>query len=159
MPETKVKNSKTKANNSKVGFTTYLLEMSDHTQRKITIPSPWKVTFGPLMPGSRSLQENSGGATALRVYEGTIQRAAITNVKAFRDMSIVIEERITKTEQETYVKDTPTGAKAVVVEAVVHHWQNPDAPQRSKEANTNGFKRLAGNKHSRKNYDDDQNIL
>ncbi len=41
---------------------------------------------------------------------------------------IPIEERITKTQQETFTKQTPKGAKNVIVEGHVHEWINPDSP-------------------------------
>lgn len=51
---------------------------------RIIIPANWKVTFGPLTPGSKY-----GGSYALRVYESeTKQRAVFVDVTSFRDLSI-----------------------------------------------------------------------
>lgn len=114
----------------KQGTTTYLLTMSDDTLRKVTVPDTWKVTFGPLVPGSKGIEGMNGRAgICLRFYEDKDkQRAVFTDVKSFRDTSIAIEERVTRTQQETYTKDTPEGAKQVIVEGHVHEWRNPDAP-------------------------------
>jgi hypothetical protein len=110
--------------------TTYLLTMKDGDLKKITIPSSWKLTFGCLFPGSKGIAP-SGGA-ALRVYDGTQQKAVFTDVESFRDMGIQIEERITTTKQETYTKQGDGAGKAVVVEAQIHEWRNPDQPVATK---------------------------
>jgi len=109
---------------------TYLLNMKNGTQQKVTIPATWKVTFGPLSPGSKDHSVNSSGATSLRFYSSNDrQRACFTGVESFRDMSIAIEEKVTKTQEETFFKDTPGGRKSVVVEGRVSQWRNPDEPQ------------------------------
>lgn len=62
---------------------------------KITIPESWKVTFGPVSPGSKSY---GGSDLALRIYEtAEKQRAIFTNVQWFRDLSIpVLRKSVTK---------------------------------------------------------------
>lgn len=105
--------------------TTYLLVMKDGSQKKVTVPTAWKVTFGALYPG----KEANSGKTGLRFYSsGNKQHAVFTDVEYFRDTSIAIEERVTKTQQETFYKDTTEGKKSYVVEGKVSEWQNPDAP-------------------------------
>lgn len=52
---------------------------------RIDVPANWKVTFGPLSPGSKF----GGGGYALRLYESeTKQRAVFVDVSSFRDLSI-----------------------------------------------------------------------
>ncbi len=111
--------------------TTYLLEMKDGSQKKITIPSNWVLTFGALIPGSQS----NMGKLGLRVRCGTQQKAVFQDVESFRDTSMEIEERITTVKEETFYKDDGKGdRKAVVVEGKVHEWVNPDSPPERKEA-------------------------
>jgi len=108
---------------------TYLLTMKDGTLKKVTVPPTWKVTFGPIVPGAKSGGYTGTEGLALRFYEGEEkQRAVFTGVVDFRDMSIQIEERVTKTQQETFTKETPQGARNVVVEGHIHEWVNPDKP-------------------------------
>ena len=120
-----------KRTNKSEGTTTYLLNMKDGTKQKITCPTRWTVTFGPLVPGSKDHNVNSIGATSLRFREGQHQKAVFTGVESFRDMSIGIEVEINKTQQETFFKEDPnTGKKKqVVVEGSVKEWINPDAPR------------------------------
>ena len=76
---------------------TYLIVHEDGTRRKITIPSTWRVTFGPAARGG-NMPKRPGGPSykmpmALRFYENdTQQRAIFTDVVSFRDMSIPIQE-------------------------------------------------------------------
>lgn len=107
---------------------TYLLQMQDGTQKKVTVPEDWKVTFGPLTPGGKG--EPSHGAKALRFWTGKDkQRAVFTNVESFRDMSIPIEEKVVKSQSETYYRGEGEDKKAVVVEVAQSEWVNPDAPK------------------------------
>lgn len=109
------------------GTTTYLLTLKNGNLQKITVPSAWKVTFGPIAPGSKSFESNGGAGMCLRFYEDqSKQRAVFTDVKSFRDMSIAIEERVTKTQQQRMKKQTPQGEKDFVVEAKVSQWVDPD---------------------------------
>lgn len=119
------------------GEKTLLLTMRDGTQKKITIPREWKVTFGPLVPGSKDASVNSGGATALRLWSGSkgseVQHAVFTNVESFRDMSIRVMEQVTKTQTEHYRKADDENAEAVAVEVAVKEWVNPDEPKAAPE--------------------------
>lgn len=106
--------------------TTYLLYMKDGSQKKVTVPSSWKVTFGALYPG----KEANHGKTGLRFYSGTNkQHAVFTEVESFRDASIKFEERVTTSKEETFYKGDGEQRKAVVVEGQVHEWINPDEPR------------------------------
>lgn len=97
------------------GSKSYILTMRDKTQRKITIPAHWKLTFGALIPYSNG--PHRGGATdptpALRVYEGTKEnlRAAFRDVMEFRDESI--ELSVADTAWKAKQKDLKSGDKDV----------------------------------------------
>lgn len=110
----------------------YLLQMEDGSQKKVTVPGDWKVTFGPLTPGQKG--EPSHGAKALRFWTGKDrQRAVFTGVASFRDMSIPVEEKITKTQAETYYKGEGDNRKAVNVEVAASEWVNPDEPRANQQ--------------------------
>ena len=49
---------------------TYILELKEGGQKKVTVPANWKLTFGPICPGSKDGSYNSGGAVALPFYSG-----------------------------------------------------------------------------------------
>jgi hypothetical protein len=113
-------------------LTTYLVSRKTGDM-KITVPSSWKVTFGPLNPGNKS--GGTCGDPCLRFYESeTKQRAVITQVESFRDLSIAVEEKRVSVKQQTLHKNTPNGDKAVIVEGRVEEWVNPDDPQQGKAA-------------------------
>jgi len=112
-----------------VAMKTYLLEKKNGNVTKVTVPASWKVTFGPVISGGGDRYGNSEGRTtlALRFYEAKDrQRAIFTDVKSFRDASIQIAEKVTKTEQQRVRKKTPEGEKDFVVEARYSEWRNPD---------------------------------
>lgn len=111
-------------------MTTYLLVMRDGTLKKVTVPASWKVTFGALYPG----KDTNSGKTGLRFYSGqNKQHAVFTEVESFRDMSINIEERVTTTRKETYVKQGDEAGEAVVVDHSAHEWVNPDNPPKAQQ--------------------------
>jgi hypothetical protein len=67
---------------------TYEITFTDRGPIRVTIPETWKITFGQVVPGSKS-----GGYTSfgLRIWEATDkQRAVFANVASFRDLSIEI---------------------------------------------------------------------
>lgn len=107
----------------------YQMVMKDGSLKKVTVPDDWTVTFGALYPG----KDGNAGRTGLRFWKGKQQKAVFTDVESFRDMSIKIEERVTTTKEETYYKGDDQNKKAVVVEAQVHEWINPDEPRPHKQ--------------------------
>lgn len=111
--------------------TTYLLEMKDGSRKKLTVPSSWKLSFGPLVPGSKDGNYNSSGALVLRIWEGSKdnQRAVITGVTAFRDMSLPVMDEITQVHEEVLAKQTDQGEKQFIVRGEVKEWVNPDEPR------------------------------
>jgi hypothetical protein len=112
-----------------VAKTTYLLTMKNGDLKKVTVPSSWKVTFGPLVPGGKNGYNGHDGV-ALRFYAGKDQQKAVfTDVLNFRDMSIEIVERVTTTKQESYRKEGEDQGQVIIAEVQVHEWKNPDEPK------------------------------
>jgi hypothetical protein len=67
--------------------------VQSHERFRIDVPANWKVTFGPLAPGSKY-----GGGYALRLYESeTKQRAVFVDVTSFRDLSIPYRKYVKNT--------------------------------------------------------------
>jgi len=112
---------------------TYVMTLASGSLRRITVPAHWKVTFGPLVPprdqSGESQSRFSGKWFALRFYEGKDQqRAVFTDVVAFRDESLRVEERVTKTRHHVAHKQAPGGQRQVVMQASVTEWRDPLAP-------------------------------
>ena len=75
---------------------TYIIK-KQHEVLKITVPEEWKVTYGPIQPGSREY----GGGNYVRFYESDKQqRAVFANVLEFVEDSIKIERKV-KTHKES----------------------------------------------------------
>lgn len=111
-------------------MTTFLLETKNGQQRKVEVPSTWRVTFGPTVPFER---KGGGGRYsdelwALRFYDGKELKAIFTDVRSFRDMSISIQEKMIKVQRQTFNKEGSKGGKAVVAEAKIETWVDPDNP-------------------------------
>src|SRR5437016_692292 len=111
-----------------VPMVTYYVQRQQGRDQKVTVPADWKVTFGPLSPGSKG---ESGNATpALRFYESANkQRMVITQVVSFRDMAIKVEEKRTTSKQQTLYKGSGAGRKEVVVEGRMDEWVDADKPE------------------------------
>lgn len=112
---------------------TYVLNMRDGTKQKITIPGNWKLTFGPLTPGSKDAGLNSSGALVLRIYEGNKdnQRAVFTGVESWRDTAeLEIQvEKVDHQAQSVRVTVEGQGDKIVQANMEVRQWVNPDEPK------------------------------
>ena len=113
--------------------TTYLLELTDGSRRKITVPSSWKVTFGPayiaknLRVGPNNGQSTGTIPMALRFYESEkVQKAIFTNVLNFRDMSIEIEDEIVSTSEKDGYMECDGVRKRTTFQATTKEWVNPD---------------------------------
>lgn len=118
-----------------VELRSFILELTNGNLRRIKIPADWKVTYGAVCPPRKgnsksgyAVETHAGWTHALRVYEGTHQRAIYTDVVSFRDESIPMEERVTQVKQQVLRKQTPAGMKDVVVEGRVTEWRDPMAP-------------------------------
>ena len=108
---------------------TYILELNNGNLRRVTVPADWTLTFGPTIPFMGKGTPVSAGGTALRFYAGTDkknQRAAFTDVRAFRDADIEIEERRTEVQRKVVEQEGPGGMHNVEVEARITQWVNPD---------------------------------
>lgn len=76
---------------------------------RIDIPANFKVTFGPLTPGSKF----GGGQYALRVYESeTKQRAVFVDVSSFRDLSIPYRRFVKNTKAHAESESSSKGRSA-----------------------------------------------
>lgn len=110
------------------GKKTYICTLRNGELRKVTVPATWKTTFGPTAPFSGKNTDYNHGL-ALRFYEGSSKdnlRAVFTDVVAFRDDSLEIQERRTEIKHQTVGMHSPGGMKNAVVEARITQWVNPD---------------------------------
>jgi len=117
---------------------TYILELNNGNLRRVTVPANWTLTFGPTIPfaGKGSVSPGNGG-TALRFYTDKDKkeaRAAFTDVRAFRDADIEIEERRTEVQRKVVEQEGPGGMHNVEVEARITQWVNPDTEQSTPNA-------------------------
>lgn len=121
----------TKKTLSEVDKTTYLLETKSGQQRKVTVPAGWRVTFGPTVPFARKEGRSYGDELwALRFYADKDLKAIFTDVKSFREMSeISVSEKRVKTQRQSFSKDGKKGGKAVIAEARIEEWVDPDDPE------------------------------
>ncbi len=119
----------------------YILTLQNGEVRKVTVPATWTLTFGPTVP----FVPKGGaydGKTALRFYEGSGKdklRACFTDVKAFRDASIPIQERRTTVQQQVAQVAKKEGMRTVNVEARVTEWVNPDEDDSEIDEKPNQF--------------------
>ena len=113
-----------------VEMTTYLIEFSNGKRQRITVPSTWKVTFGPAARGNNgtsSYKEKLTMPMALRFYESdTKQRAIFTDVVSFRDTSIAIEEERQNVQEKDGYMECDGRKKRVSFQAKTREWINPD---------------------------------
>lgn len=111
----------------------YLLEVQGG-QKRVTVPSNWKLTFGPAVPysGKPGVVGHNGESIvqgySLRFYDGSKDnlRAIFTGVKSFRDIAIPIMEKRTQSQQKVVNTQSQGKSKAVVVDVQVTEWVNPD---------------------------------
>jgi hypothetical protein len=109
--------------------TTYLLIHENKTKRKVTVPSDWKVTFGPLVVGGN---RNRGDRqfkipVALRFYENEKQqRAVFLDVISFRDLSIPVLEEKVEIRDKFGNLEVDGARKNVAVRAEMREWVDPD---------------------------------
>ena len=112
-------------------MTTYLIEFRNGTRQRITVPSAWKVTFGPAARGNNggpNFKEKMTMPLALRFYEAeTKQRAIFTDVASFRDMSIQIEEERQNVQEKDGYMECEGKKKRVSFHATMREWVDPDA--------------------------------
>lgn len=110
---------------------TYILKHDDGTERKITVPESWKVTFDPAVKGyNRGTNPTPGGPKmpmCLRFYESdTKQHAIFTDVVSFRDSSIKIEEKKVRVQEKDGYVECEGVKKRTTFQAKTTEWINPD---------------------------------
>jgi hypothetical protein len=105
------------------GKTTYLIERHDE-QLKLTVPSAWKVTFGPAAPPRKDGQHYYGGGKfALRFYEAeNRQRAIFTDVVSFRDLALPMERRVTRVEKNATSRKDEKGSNEAADTYIEEAW-------------------------------------
>lgn len=110
------------------GNRTYLLELKNGEQRKMTFPAHWKLTFGNVLPYQGKDNRPQEYRIALRVYGDSKEdlRAVLMDVVAFRDASIAVQERRTSIQRKGAKVQTEHGSKDVIYEAKMTEWVNPD---------------------------------
>lgn len=106
--------------------TTYLIVHEDRTERKITVPSTWKVTFGPAVRGLNKAGSTVKVPLALRFYENdTKQRAIFTDVVSFIDMSITMSIKKRSVQEKQGFMECDGKRKATTFRATSEEWVNP----------------------------------
>lgn len=138
-----------KTNVKKPTTKTYFLDLQNNDVRKVEVPSHWTLTFGPTIPYAG---KNTGVpyGTALRFYEDkgkTELRACFTDVKAFRDSSIPVLEKRTKTQHKIMQQQTKQGVQNAEVAVSVTEWVNPDAIDEKNEGKENPLLGLISSHH------------
>lgn len=123
------------------GMTTYMLETKNGNQKKLTIPSNWKLTFGPTVPYERKSGGYDGG-WALRMYDGAMLKGIFTDVKNFRDMSIELLEKQVRIKRQRMEQGDKAGGKEVIAEARWEEWVDPDAPDEARSPEERGYTSL-----------------
>lgn len=110
-------------------LTTYLITHDNGDERRITVPSNWKVTFGPAAKGIRAgTGSNYKIPLALRFYEAeTKQRAIFTDVVSFRDLNIPIQIKKKSVQEKSGFMECDGQRKATTFQATTEEWVNPDA--------------------------------
>lgn len=118
-----------------VEIVTYLIEFGNGTRKRITVPSFWKVTFGPAAAGTaKPTGYKTQMPLALRFYESPqLQRAIFTDVVSFRDTSIKVEDEIMEVKEKVGFIECDGVRKQTVFQAKTREWVNPDAalPQKN----------------------------
>ena len=101
--------------------TTYEIERKGGEKLRITIPSEWKVTYGPVIGEMRHGGESGN---VLRIYETKEkQRALFTRVEAFRDLSIPCEKQVKRRDASEKSESGPNGSKAKAEAVVTVEWE------------------------------------
>lgn len=126
---------------------TYILELKNGDQRKMTVPTHWKLTFGNVVPYEGKGNRPGEYRVALRIYGESKEdlRAVMTDVVSFRDANMGILEKRTSVQRKGGTLRTEHGSKDVVYEARMTEWVDPD----KEDGSTSGaeqFKRLTEHK-------------
>lgn len=114
-------------------MTTYSMQIKGGGERRVTVPTGWKVTFGPTTPYDKKIGHGGDGSWAVRLYEGDKLRGIFTDVRNFQDMSIQIQEKRIRSKRQVVQRGTKHGLRDTIVEAKMETWVNPYEPD---EANS-----------------------
>ncbi len=128
--KTPTKTSTTKSPSE--GMITYAMRCRKGGERRVTVPAPWKVTFGPTIPYKKGHDPESG-VWSVRMYDGDKLRAIFTDVESFRDTSIQVLEKRVRSKRQVVEKAAKHGGRSAVVEATIETWVDPDAPDEANE--------------------------
>jgi hypothetical protein len=102
-------------------FTTYLIERVGRERLKVTVPSSWKVTYGPVV----LTKGGYGQEYAIRFYESANQQRAIfTGVLSFRDLSIPVQRSVQKVEAKGGRKQDDKDVSTWSSERVEEEWRD-----------------------------------
>ena len=124
--------TKKKETPNEVLMSEYLLTMSGGKKKKVTVPADWKVTFGPIVPGSQ--KSGFSGSNCLRFYQDRDHpRAVFTGVEEFREAGVNVLEQRTRTKTQFSSKDSHSGHKGVQMEARITDWVDADEPEQAEE--------------------------
>lgn len=107
------------------GNTVYLIERTNGEEIRLTVPSAWKVTFGPAAPPRKDGYAASYGAGrfALRFYEAeNKQRAIFTDVCGFRDLSLAMEKKVKRVEESSSSYKSEKGSNAAQAIEIEEAW-------------------------------------
>ena len=109
-------------------LTTYLIEFENGKRQKVTVPSNWKVTFGPAAKGTEhATGRGQKMPLALRFYESDkVQKAIFTDVVGFRDTSIEIQEEVVNVSEKQGYVEYEGKRKKTSFQATTREWVNPD---------------------------------
>lgn len=89
---------------------------------RVTVPSDWKVTFGPVAPGVRG-----SGDLALRFWEQeNKQRAIFRNVVSFRDLSIPFSREVISKSGSSAWESSEEGSSNFESVKVTKDWSEDD---------------------------------
>lgn len=126
--------STTKSPSKGTETTVYALKLKGGGERRLTVPTSYKLTFGPTVPYIKHGNGSHGDGTwALRLYDGDRLKAIFTDVSAFRDVSIQVLEKRTRSKRQTVERNSKYGGRAAVVEATIETWVDPDNPDEANE--------------------------
>lgn len=110
---------------------TLILEMQKGVDRKVTIPSCWTITFGPIGVGVRG----DGNSThVLRLYSDASKKqlkAVFRNIVAFHEEGIQIREKIVRKKTKHFLKKGANGDQSYGAEIRQTKWVDPydDEPE------------------------------
>lgn len=126
--------SRSKPVPASVPMTTYALKLKGGGERRVTIPTAYRLTFGPTVPYVKHGNGSHGDGTwALRLYDGERLKSIFTDVVSFRDMDIKVLEKHTRSKRQVVEKAAKFGGRTAVVEATVETWVDPDEPDEANE--------------------------